>query len=269
VETVETIKRALTMKLPRIDVIGVPITALLLENQIETMIAWAKERSSRVVCVANVHMLMEAYWDDSFHSILREADIVAPDGMPLVWVMRLVGRKYQDRAAGMDIFLLACRKAVKEDVGIYLLGCTEEVLERMRYKLQEDFPGLKLAGAESLPFRPLTEDEDAELIERVNTSQAGLTFIALGCPKQEIWMASHKDKIQSVMLGVGGVFPVYAGTQKRAPLWIRESGLEWLYRLVQEPRRLWGRYQKTIPPFIWLAIWQLVKKPSPQSSHNS
>ncbi|MCA1994329.1 MAG: WecB/TagA/CpsF family glycosyltransferase, partial [Coleofasciculus sp. S288] len=109
-----------------------------------------------------------------------------------------------------------------------------------------------------LPFRPLTQEEDEALIQKINESGAGLVFVSLGCPKQEYWMAQHKDKIQAVMLGVGGVFPVYAGIHKNAPRRVKEFGLEWLYRLVQEPRRLWGRYSKTIPPFIWLALKQLL-----------
>lgn len=248
------------MKLSVIHVTGTPVTALPLTDQIEVMLSWAKECSSRVVCVANVHMMMESHWHSDLRSVLEQADLVTPDGMPLVWMMRLLGASSQDRVAGMDIFLSLCRQAVEANVGIYLLGSTSDVLAKMQERLSKEFPDLKVLGAESLPFRPLTEVEDEELIERVNTSGAGLTFLSLGCPKQERWMAAHHGKIQSVMVGIGGVFPVYAGVKKHAPKWVRENGLEWLYRLVQEPRRLWKRYWKTIPPFLWLALQQITSE---------
>ena len=127
----------------------------------------------------------------------------------------------------------------------------------MKNRLEREFPELQIAGIESPPFRPLTEVEDVELVERINKSGAGFTFVSLGCPKQECWMQEHFGKISSVMIGVGAAFPVYAGIKSRAPMWVRASGLEWLYRLLQEPRRLFGRYLKTIPPFIWLALQQI------------
>ncbi len=254
------------MDLTKVDIIGVPVTALSFQDQISAMMTWAKERSSRVVCVANVHMLMESRGDNSFWSTLDKADLVTPDGMPLVWMIRLLGFGSQDRVAGMDIFVSVCQRAAAEGVSIYLLGCTQPVIDQMVIKLKRDFPQLKLAGAEPLPFRPLTEMEDRDLVERINSSGAGVMFLSLGCPKQERWMNNHKDRIQSVMVGIGGVFSVYAGLQKRAPTWVRESGLEWLYRLAQEPRRLWHRYQSTIPPFIVLAVRQVLARARTQRS---
>lgn len=245
------------MQLPKVDVIGTSVTALPFEEQIDIMLDWAMQGLSKVVCVANVHMLMESRWNANLRDVLERADLITPDGMPLVWMMRSLGIKAQDRVAGMDIFISICKKSSKQNIPVYLLGSTQEVLEKMRDKLKIDFPEINLVGLESPPFRPLTEIEDTELVKRVNDSGAGFIFVSLGCPKQECWMAAHQSKIKSVMIGVGGVFPVYAGVKKYAPKWIRESGLEWLYRLTQEPRRLWKRYWKTIPPFIWLAFIQL------------
>ena len=257
------------MQFSRINVIDAPVTALSLEEQVCVMLGWARDCSSRFVCVANVHMMMESHWHNDLRSALEHADLVTPDGMPLVWMMRLLGAKAQNRVAGMDIFVSLCRQATDSAVSIYLLGSTQDVLARMLTRLQQEFPNLNVAGAESLPFRPLTTAEDAALIERINRSGAGLTFISLGCPKQERWMAAHHGKIQSVMVGIGGVFPVYAGVKKYAPKWIRELGLEWFYRLVQEPRRLWRRYWTTIPPFLWLALQQISGRPSNQSRKHS
>jgi N-acetylglucosaminyldiphosphoundecaprenol N-acetyl-beta-D-mannosaminyltransferase len=244
-------------KLPTIPVTGTLVTALPLCQQIEVMIAWARQRSSRVVCVANVHMLMESRWNSELRSVLESADLTTPDGMPLVWMMRALGARNQDRVAGFDIFLAVCQEAVNYNISIYLLGSTQEVLNKVLVKLKHQFPDIKIAGADSPPFRPMTQVEDSEITERINNSGAGVTFVALGCPKQECWMAAHHGKISSVMVGVGAVFPVYAGLKKHAPKWIREIGLEWLYRLLQEPKRLSWRYLKTIPPFIWFALQQL------------
>jgi N-acetylglucosaminyldiphosphoundecaprenol N-acetyl-beta-D-mannosaminyltransferase len=136
----------------------------------------------------------------------------------------------------------------------------------MRQRLEREFPNLKIAGMEPLPFSPLSLTEDAALIQKINQSGAGLVLVCLGCPKQEYWMLEHRNKIQAVMLGLGAVFPLYAGLHKRAPQYIRESGLEWLYRLIQEPRRLWHRYGKTIPPFMWLSLQQLLTQLNSQAS---
>lgn len=248
------------MCLPNLNLIGSPVTALPFDEQIETMLQWAKRRVTRVVCVANVHMLMEAYWQSDFGSVLKDADMITPDGMPLVWMMRLSGAHDQDRVAGVDILQAVCERAQHQDVSVYFVGSQSSILDRMKDKLMEEFPKLKIACMQPLPFRPLTAAEDEELIQQINDSGAGIVFVSLGCPKQEKWMAQHRGKINAVMVGLGGAFPVYAGIQSRAPQWARESGLEWLYRLIQEPSRLWKRYSSTIPPFLWLAFKQLVKK---------
>ncbi len=251
--------RTVMSKLPKINVIGTPVTALPFDGQIDVMLNWAKARLSKAVCVANTHMLIEAHWQSKFGALLKKADLVTPDGMPLVWVMKMMGALHQNRVAGMDIFQSLCQAAPQQDVSIFLLGSQSAVLEQMRNRLEREYPDLQIAGMEPLPFRPLTVEEDEALIQRVNASGAGLVFLALGCPKQETWIARHKGRIHAVMIGLGGVFPVYAGLQKRAPSWVRKAGLEWCYRLLQEPKRLWKRYGTTIPPFIVLALKQVLR----------
>ena len=254
---------------PTLNIVGSPVTALSFQEQIKIILDWGSERLSKVVCVANVHMLTEAYWQPELSTVLQNADIVTPDGMPLVWMMKLLGARQQERVAGMDILLALGELAPAQNVKIFFLGSESKILDKMQVKLEQKFPQLQIVGMEPLPFRPLTLQEDAAIIEKINQSGAGIVLVSLGCPKQEYWMHQHKNKIQSVMIGVGGVFPVLAGLQKRAPLWIRQLGLEWLYRLVQEPRRLWSRYKKTIPPFIWLALKQLITlKVSTASKHS-
>ncbi|MDX2230520.1 MAG: WecB/TagA/CpsF family glycosyltransferase [Leptolyngbyaceae cyanobacterium bins.349] len=240
------------------DVIGFPVTAIPFDGQIALMTQWAKERRSKAVCVANVHMLIEAHQHPDFATVLRAADLVTPDGMPLVWMLKMLGATNQDRVAGLDILEGLCTAASNSGVSVFFLGSQKVILDQMRARLEQEFPELAIAGMEPLPFRPLTLEEDNELIQHVNASGAGIVFIALGCPKQEVWIAQHKGKINAVMVGLGGAFPVYAGVHKRAPSLVRSMGFEWLYRLIQEPRRLWGRYKGTIPIFIWLACKQLM-----------
>jgi N-acetylglucosaminyldiphosphoundecaprenol N-acetyl-beta-D-mannosaminyltransferase len=242
----------------RISVIGTSINALSLDQHVEQIIAWAKRNTSRSVCVANVHMLMEAHWNRTFKQILRSADLVTPDGMPLVWMLKLLGADGQERVAGMDLLNSLCQKAQSQNVSVFFLGSQAQILAKMQHRLEQAYPALKIVGMEPLPFRPLTPNEDQDIIDQINQTQAGLLFVSLGCPKQEHWMAQHRGKINATMIGLGGVFPIYAGMQKYAPQWVRNLGLEWAYRLSQEPRRLWRRYATTIPPFIWLALQQLI-----------
>lgn len=243
--------------LPTQRVLDFPITALRFEDQIQIILKWAIARQSKTVCVANVHMLMEAHWNPEFANILQNSDIVTPDGMPLVWMMRQMGTHYQDRVAGMDIFLEICKRAQTHNISVFFVGSQKQILSKMLKRLEQEFPKLKIAGMEPLPFSPVGEIEDKALIHKINSSGADVVWVSLGCPKQEKWMIQHKGKIQAVMVGVGGVFPVYAGIQKRAPRIVRDLGMEWLYRCIQEPRRLWRRYATTIPAFICLATRQL------------
>lgn len=240
------------------NVIGFSVTALPFAAQIKLILEWASSHTSKVVCVANVHMLIEAYWYPEFSSVLKSADLVTPDGMPLVWMMKLMGMREQNRVAGMDILLSLCQLAPARNISVFFLGSEATILEKMKMKLEQQFPDLQIAGMDPLPFRPLTREENAAIIQKIHASGAGLVLLSLGCPKQEYWMHQHKGKIQAVMIGLGGVFPVVAGVHKRAPLWMRNVGLEWCYRLIQEPRRLWIRYLRTSPSFIWLALRQLL-----------
>ncbi len=243
---------------PSRDIVGSPVTAMPFESQISLMLRWAKERLSKAVCIANVHMLVEAHQRPDFAAVLRSADLVTPDGMPLVWMLKMLGVTNQDRVAGLDVLDSLCRKASLEGVSIFFLGSEQSILDAMRVRLEREFSNLVIAGMEPLPFRPLTSEEDKAIIQKVNDSGAGIVLVALGCPKQETWMLQHKGKINSVMVGLGGAFPVYAGLHKRAPLIVRSMGFEWLYRLGQEPKRLWDRYRRTIPIFIYLACKQLI-----------
>jgi N-acetylglucosaminyldiphosphoundecaprenol N-acetyl-beta-D-mannosaminyltransferase len=247
-----------TDDIPKQDLIVTPVSTLVFDEQINLMVSWAKQKQSKMVCVANVHMLVEAWQNNQFASVLKQADLVTPDGMPLVWMLKLLGHKQAQRVAGMDIFQAVCQQTAIAQTSIFLLGSSPEVLDKISQRLKSQFPDIKIAGTESPPFRPLAPTVDMNMVHTINESGAGVLFVALGCPKQELWMSQHKDKIQAVMIGVGGVFPVYAGILKETPKLMQNLGLEWLFRLCQEPKRLWKRYATTIPIFIWLMLKQIV-----------
>lgn len=256
--------------LPTQQVLNTAVTALKFDQAMGTILQWAHQHSSKAVCVANVHMLMEARWHRHFSHVLLNADMVTPDGMPLVWMLKLLGHKGQDRIAGMEILQSLCQQASAERVKVFFLGSQQLILDRMRIRLEKEYPNLDIVGMKPLPFRPLTQREDDELLEEIHESEAGLVFLSLGCPKQELWMAEHQGRLQAVMIGLGGAFPVYAGLQKWAPRWVRQAGLEWLYRLLQEPKRLIRRYSLTIPPFMFLAFAQLLQHHfTPRRLHNA
>jgi N-acetylglucosaminyldiphosphoundecaprenol N-acetyl-beta-D-mannosaminyltransferase len=245
--------------LPMQRVIGSPLTALPFDAQMKVIVGWAKQRLSKMVCVANAHMLVEAHWNPDFAEVLEQADIVTSDGMPLVWMMKLLGVRNQQRVAGMDILMALCRLSTQQNLKVYFLGCQQSVLDRMKARLDVDFPNLAIAGMEPLPFLPMTLQEDDDVLDRIQASGAHLVFVSLGCPKQEKWMAQHRGRVHAVMIGLGGAFPVYGGIKKWAPRWVREAGLEWAYRLMQEPRRLARRYGATNQAFLWLSFKQLLQ----------
>ncbi|NMF60573.1 WecB/TagA/CpsF family glycosyltransferase [Pseudanabaena yagii] len=255
--------------IPSQNLIVTPVSILSFDEQINLMIDWANKSLSKMVCVANVHMLVEAWQNSPFADVLKDADLVTPDGMPLVWMMKMLGHQKAQRVAGMDIFQAVCKQAQTNQISIFLLGSETYVLDKISQRLQTEFPDLKVAGTESPPFRPLSNTADMDMVQIVNASGAKILFVALGCPKQELWMAQHRDKIQAVMIGVGGVFPVYAGVLKETPKFMQVSGLEWVFRLSQEPRRLWKRYATTIPIFIWLMIKQVVYSSINQQKRNT
>jgi N-acetylglucosaminyldiphosphoundecaprenol N-acetyl-beta-D-mannosaminyltransferase len=243
--------------LPFKPILEIPVTAMPFQSQVQVIGDWAKQQHSRFVCVANVHMLVEAHWQPKFAAVLQQADVVTPDGMPLVWMLKALGMQQPERVAGMDLFLALCKHAEEHQVSVYFLGSQPEILKRMAERLGQMFPQLQIAGMESPPFRPPTEAERQATLQTIRESGAGLVFVSLGCPKQEQWMSQNRDEVPAVLVGVGGVFPVFAGIQKRAPSWIRNWGLEWLFRWAQEPRRLCKRYITTNSTFLYLVARQL------------
>ena len=218
----------------------------------------AKEKVSSYVCVANVHMLVEAYRDNSFREIVGKADIVTPDGMPLVSALKLLHGIKQDRVAGMDLLPDLLLEASKSTLSVFFYGGTDDMMRLTASHLASKYPDIK-ASYYSPPFRQLSNEEELSVIDTINSAAPNLVIVVLGCPKQERWMASMKGKINACMIGIGGALPVMLGMQKRAPLWMQKTSLEWLYRLLQDPKRLLKRYFVTNSIFIFLLIKELIK----------
>lgn len=227
---------------------------------IDQIVDKAQKRKSSYVCIANVHMTVEAFRSESFRQVMNEADITTPDGMPLAKSVKLLYKKYQDRVAGMDLFPDLLEVAEKKVLKVFLYGGSQDVIDKILIKAKIDFPDLQIVGAVSPPYRTLSKEEENLYIEQINNSGAHMVFVALGCPKQEKWMSQHKGIIHAVMLGVGGAFPIYAETIKRAPVWMQKASLEWFFRLSMEPRRLFKRYFITNSIFIICLIIQFFRK---------
>jgi N-acetylglucosaminyldiphosphoundecaprenol N-acetyl-beta-D-mannosaminyltransferase len=218
----------------------------------------SEEKKSSYVCVSNVHMTIEAYDNKDFLNIVNRADITTPDGMPLAKAIKYLYNIDQDRVAGMDLMPSIMKECQKLNKSIFLYGSTQEILEAIVLKAKDDFPSLKI-DYYSPPFRALSEEEKREVIDKINAKNYDFVFVALGCPKQEKWMAEHKDKINSCMIGLGGALEVYANMKKRAPQWMQNYSLEWLYRLLQDPKRLWKRYLYTNNKFLLLLLVQFMQ----------
>ena len=219
---------------------------------VEAILGLGAARASAYVCFANVHMLMEAERDPEFGQILNAADVAAPDGSPVAAAVRWFRGPVQERVAGMDLLPALLRAAAGRGQSVFFYGTTVEVLQGIVQRIQRELPALRIAGVHAPPFRPLTAAEDAADVATINEADPDLLFVALGCPRQERWMAAHQGRIRACMLGVGQAFPVYAGIEPRLPPWARRLWLEWAYRLWQEPRRLGRRYLITNTRFLYL-----------------
>ncbi|MEP7144122.1 MAG: WecB/TagA/CpsF family glycosyltransferase [Ferruginibacter sp.] len=238
----------------KIDLLNISVSTGSYNDFVSSLINSAKEKKSEYTCVANVHMVVEAFKDKNFSHVVAKANVITPDGKPLSWALQILYGIKQARVAGMDLLPDLLSHAVIQKLPVYFYGGTDELLNRTRQYTLQHYPLLKVAGFNSPPFRILSDEENESIIKEINSSGAALVFVVLGCPKQEKWMASMLGKINSVMIGVGGALPVMVGMQKRAPKWMQNSGLEWTFRLSQEPKRLFRRYLVTNSIFLYLFI---------------
>lgn len=240
-----------TNALPKLPVLTVGITQGSFEDQVLAITALGQAHISSYVCCVNAHMTVEAR-NAAFAHVVNEADLATPDGMPVLRAMQLFHRSKQERVAGNDLLPALFKEAAERGLGVYLFGSSAEVQQRIMERAAREIPELRIVGSWSPPFQPLEHmDLDADAA-RINSTGAHLVMVSLGCPKQERWMAAMKGRVNGVMLGIGGAFLLYAGIDKRAPKWMRDLSLEWLYRLWLEPRRLWRRYVVTNTFFLVL-----------------
>ncbi|TDD21206.1 glycosyltransferase [Kribbella turkmenica] len=234
----------------RVDVLGVHVSATNLDETVETFGRWIDRGERHLVCVSDMNSLLHASTDEHLNQVFNTSGLTVPDGMPLVWAGRKAGFERMGRVAGPDLLERVMAEAAEHGWTQYFYGGAEGVAAELRDTFQERHPALKVVGVHCPPYRPLTDAEDAAVVADMNASRADIIWVGLGAPKQERWMAEHRDRLDAaILIGVGAAFDFHTGRLDRAPQWMQKSGLEWSYRLYKEPRRLWKRYVLGIPRF--------------------
>ncbi len=241
------------------NILGVSVSLINLPLAVAKISHKIAESQRIYITVTGVHGVMESQRDEALRQIHNNAGLVTPDGMPLVWLCRLKGYKHVQRVYGPDLLLAVCLHGLERGWRHYFYGGAEGVPELLAQKLTQRFPGLQVAGTYSPPFRPLSAEEDAQIVEIISATGADIVWVGLSTPKQEKWMAAHLGRLNAaLMVGVGAAFDFHAGLKKQAPRWMQRSGLEWLFRLLSEPKRLWKRYLINNPLFVILVILQML-----------
>jgi N-acetylglucosaminyldiphosphoundecaprenol N-acetyl-beta-D-mannosaminyltransferase len=239
-------------------VLGMRVDATSYEDASRRVMRWARHGRSAYVCMATVHTTMEAYDSAAFQQVVNGADLVTPDGRPLVWVLKSLGVKGPSQVRGTDFMMHLVERAARESVPIGLYGGTPELLETLVRILRTRYPQIRVVCQIAPPYRSLTPEEDQAVTGEIVGSGTRILFVGIGCPKQERWMAAHEGRIPAVMLGVGAAFDFHTGRVRQAPRWMQVAGLEWVFRLLVNPRRLWKRYVKHNPRFMWFFLMQLL-----------
>ena len=238
-------------------VLGININAVDYEFAVSTIIDAAKKRRPCAVSALAVHGVMTGFLDRIHARRLNGLDLVVPDGQPVRWAIAwLYGKKLPDRVYGPNLTLKVAEASAREDLKLYLYGSKRETLERFARNLQRQYPRLIIVGMEESKFRKLSELERRELVQRIEHSGANIVFLGLGCPRQETWAYEYRNLLNIPILAVGAAFDFHAGTLPQAPLWMQNVGLEWLFRLIQEPKRLWQRYAILNPLYVWHILQQ-------------
>ncbi|WP_026608528.1 WecB/TagA/CpsF family glycosyltransferase [Methylocapsa acidiphila] len=241
----------------RANILGVGVSALNMGSALGTFDRWIASGARHYVCVADVHSIMQGQWRAGQRDILNKAGMVTPDGMPLVWLCRAEFGASVNRVYGPDLLMAVCEHSIGRGYKHFFYGGGEGVAEKLGEILQRSFPGLEVCGSYCPPFRPLSVEEEDEVAARINAADPHFIWVGLSTPKQEQWMARMRDRLNApALIGIGAAFDFHSGAKPQAPLFVQRSGLEWLFRLVTEPRRLWPRYRKVIPGFIGRIILQ-------------
>ena len=247
------------------NLLGVLIDAVDYEGAVDSILQAAEARRGYSVTALAVHGVMTGVQSASHRARLNQFDLITPDGQPVRWALNLLHKTgLKDRVYGPTLTLKVCAEAARRGVPIYLYGSRQEVIDLMSKNLVDQFPGLIIAGAEPSKFRQTTEEEKRDVAERIKASGAQITFVGLGCPRQEVFAYEYRDLINMPVLAVGAAFDYHAGTVSEPPAWMQDAGLQWLYRLVQNPRRLWRRYLILNPMYVTLVALQLTGLRSPE-----
>lgn len=240
--------------IPTVNILGVDIAAINMNWLLLFTNKHIKELSGDYICVSNVHTTVTSYEDETYKEVQNGGIMAIPDGGPLSSVGRKRGAKNMSRTAGPSYMGEVLRMSAMYGWKHYFYGSTQETLDKMKVKLEKSYPGVQVVGMYSPPFRSMSIEEDKEIIETINSASPDFLWVGLGAPKQEEWMAAHQGRVCGLMVGVGAAFDYYAGNIKRAPGWMQKSNLEWFYRLLQDPKRLWKRYIVTNCKFIWNVV---------------
>ncbi len=242
--------------LAQVRLLGVRVNPVTIATALQTITTWISQGDrGRWVIATGMHGLMEAHRDQSFRQLVERADLFLPDGYAAVWMARRRGFRVPGRVCGSELLWECCRAAEATGHGVFFYGDTPEVLDRLCARLLSAFPRLRIVGSYAPPFRPLTPEEDDEVVRRINAAKPDVLWVGLGLPKQEWWIVQHRPRLQaSVLVGVGAAFKLVSGDVRRAPRWVGEHGFEWLWRFLHEPRRLWRRVLLDVPSFTMLAL---------------
>lgn len=237
---------------PATDVLGVPLALTDYERTMDWMDATIARDERGYICVAAVHTVMVCQEDPELLAAVENASLTVPDGQPLVWAMNALGHDLSSRVYGPDLMARYCERSALTGARIYLYGGRDQgALVQLALNLRRRYPGVKIVGGYSPPYRPLTVEEEAAVVDEINGSKADVVWVGIGVPKQEKWMAAMRDRLDApVLVGVGAAFDFHAGLVPQAPNWMQSTGLEWAYRLAHEPRRLWKRYMRYNPRFV-------------------
>ena len=235
----------------RVDILGVGVSAIDMPMALELIDQWISNGDHQYVCVTGVHGIMESQRDPRLRDVQNRSGLTTPDGMPLVWAGHAAGARPMERVYGPDLMLALCDLASVRGFSSFFYGGRPGVADRLAQRLQDLYPGLKVAGTYSPPFREPSAAEDEDIVRLINEARPDVVWVGLGTPKQELWMAAHAARLDaSVLIGVGAAFDIHAGLSPQAPRWMQRSGLEWAFRLTHEPRRLWRRYLYNNPRFL-------------------
>ena len=245
------------MSYPRVDLLGVHISAINMPQALEVIDGWVRQRQAHYVCVTSAHVVMEAYDHPELKEVFNSSGLTTPDGMPLVWWLRAHGQRQVDRVYGPDLMLSVCRYGLDKGYRHFFYGGIPGVAGALAASLAARFPDIKVAGSYTPPFRDLTPEEESEVAAQIQACEADIVWVGISSPRQDLWMKDHVGRLSApVLIGVGAAFDFLSGHKRQAPRWIQRSGFEWLFRLVQEPRRLWRRYLLSYPRFVFLVAHQ-------------